>query len=412
MDLEEARDALFAQLVPHSASECISLTQAQGRIAAEAVRAQLPLPPFPASAMDGYALRQKDTSNHETFQVVGQSLAGHPYLGSIHAGECARIFTGAVVPDGADLIVLQEQVAELTTDQNGEKNVRFMPHEADEDYIRPVGNDVELGQQMTQPGDRLSPLLLGALAAAGVSELNVYQRPKVGIFSSGDELRNPGTPPEALALGQIYDSNSFTLASLLRHLPIDLITLDRLPDDPDAVEEALAEASRRCDMLITSGGVSVGDADFIGATIARLGELSFWRLNLKPGKPLAFGNIGDCWVFGLPGNPVSTIVTCLLLVMPSLHVLCGTVPKPLLRIPATLASPVSHHPGRAEYQRGIYSQNASSGSGLSVKHTGDQGSNRLSTFSGANCLIEIPEDSGDLAVGAGVNILLLSDLLT
>ena len=411
MDLEEAREALFAQIAAVSASECIPLTQAHGRIAAEVVRAQLPLPPFPASAMDGYALRRQDVPNHKTFRIVGQSLAGHPYSGSIKAGECARIFTGAVVPDGADLIVLQEEVADVITDENGDENVRFAPHKTDEDYIRPVGNDVQQGHPMTQPGDTLSPLLLGALAAAGVCDINVYRRPKVGIFSSGDELRDPGTPPEALALGQIYDSNRFTLTSLLRQQPIELITLDRLPDDPDAVEAALAEASRRCDMLITSGGVSVGDADFIGATIARLGELSFWRLNLKPGKPLAFGKIGDCWIFGLPGNPVSTIVTCLLLAKPSLQVLCGTLPKPLLRIPATLTSPVSHHPGRAEYQRGIYSQKEPAGSGLTVRHTGDQGSNRLSTFAGANCLIEVPKESGDLTAGAEVNILPLSDLL-
>lgn len=411
MDLEEAREALFAQIAAVSASECIPLTQAHGRIAAEVVRAQLPLPPFPASAMDGYALRRQDVPNHKTFRIVGQSLAGHPYSGSIKAGECARIFTGAVVPDGADLIVLQEEVADVITDENGDENVRFVPHKTDEDYIRPVGNDVQQGHPMTQPGDTLSPLLLGALAAAGVCDINVYRRPKVGIFSSGDELRDPGTPPEALALGQIYDSNRFTLTSLLRQQPIELITLDRLPDDPDAVEAALAEASCRCDMLITSGGVSVGDADFIGATIARLGELSFWRLNLKPGKPLAFGKIGDCWIFGLPGNPVSTIVTCLLLAKPSLQVLCGTLPKPLLRIPATLTSPVSHHPGRAEYQRGIYSQKEPAGSGLTVRHTGDQGSNRLSTFAGANCLIEVPKESGDLTAGAEVNILPLSDLL-
>ena len=411
MDLEEAREALFAQIAAVSASECIPLTQAHGRIAAEVVRAQLPLPPFPASAMDGYALRRQDVPNHKTFRIVGQSLAGHPYSGSIKAGECARIFTGAVVPDGADLVVLQEEVADVITDENGDENVRFAPHKTDEDYIRPIGNDVQKGQPMTQPGDTLSPLLLGALAAAGVCDINVYRRPKVGIFSSGDELRDPGTPPEALALGQIYDSNRFTLTSLLRQQPIELITLDRLPDDPNAVEAALAEASRRCDMLITSGGVSVGDADFIGATIARLGELSFWRLNLKPGKPLAFGKIGDCWIFGLPGNPVSTIATCLLLAKPSLQVLCGTLPKPLLRIPATLTSPVSHHPGRAEYQRGIYSQKEPAGSGLTVRHTGDQGSNRLSTFAGANCLIEVPKESGDLTAGAEVNILPLSDLL-
>ena len=411
MDLEEAREALFAQINALAGSESIPIDQAHGRVLSAAVTAQLPLPPFPASAMDGYAVRQQDISDHGTLQIVGQSLAGHPYTGPIEAGECARIFTGAVVPEGADLIVLQERVAEVLTDGDGYETVRFEPHEADESYIRPIGNDVQRGQLMAQPGDELSPLLLGALAAAGVSEISAYRRPKVGIFSSGDELRDPGTPPQALALGEIYDSNSFTVAGLLRQLPIELITLDRLPDDPDAVEKALAQASQSCDMLITSGGVSVGDADFIGATIARLGQLSFWRLNLKPGKPLAFGNIGDCWIFGLPGNPVSTIVTCMLLVLPSLKVLCGASPAPLLRIRATLTSPVSHRPGRAEYQRGIYSQNPQSTTAVSVRHTGDQGSNRLSTFAGANCLIEIPKDSGDLAAGADVCILPLSDLL-
>ena len=326
MDLEEAREALFAQINALAGSESIPIDRAHGRILSAAVTAQLPLPPFPASAMDGYAVRQQDISDHGTLQIVGQSLAGHPYTGPIEAGECARIFTGAVVPEGADLIVLQERVAEVLTDGDGYETVRFEPHEADENYIRPIGNDVQLGQQMAQPGDELSPLLLGALAAAGVSEISVYRRPKVGIFSSGDELRDPGTPPQALALGEIYDSNSFTVAGLLRQLPIELITLDRLPDDPDAVEKALAQASQSCDMLITSGGVSVGDADFIGATIARLGELSFWRLNLKPGKPLAFGNNWGLLDFGLPGNPVSTIVTCMLLVLPSLKVLCGARP--------------------------------------------------------------------------------------
>jgi molybdopterin molybdotransferase len=233
---------------------------------------------------------------------------------------------------------------------------------------------------------------------------------RVGIFSSGDELRDPGTPPEALALGQIYDSNAFTLANLLQHLPVDLVPLQRLADDEEAVGKALADAAERCDMLITSGGVSVGDADFIGATIARLGQLAFWRLNLKPGKPLAFGSIGDCWVFGLPGNPVSTIVTCLLLVKPSLQILCGTRPSALLRIDAEMATQISHRPGRAEYQRGVYKQSDESGA-IEVRHTGDQGSNRLSTFNGANCLIEIPKESADLPVGSRVSILPLSDLL-
>jgi molybdopterin molybdotransferase len=239
--------------------------------------------------------------------------------------------------------------------------------------------------------------------------IHVVRKVRVGVFSSGDELRDPGTPPEELALGQIYDSNAFTVANLLQRLPVELIPLQRLADDEQAVATALADAADSCDLLITSGGVSVGDADFIGATIARLGHLAFWKLNLKPGKPLAFGRIGQCWIFGLPGNPVSTIVTFLLLVKPSLQLLCGGRPPPLLRVNAKLATQVLHTPGRAEYQRGIYREDDNGE--LRVAHTGDQGSNRLSTFSGANCLIEIPKTTGSLPKDSVVSILPLSDLL-
>ncbi len=411
MDLEEARAALFAQLAPISRTEVIPLSEASGRVSAAHVAAQLALPPFPASAMDGYALRRQDFNQAKDtgLSVIGKSLAGHPFVEPIQPGQCVRIFTGAVVPPGADLILLQERLADTITATDGSVTVQFEQHDLDEDYIRPIGNDVQLNQVLAEPGDLLTPLLLGSLAAAGVNTVEVYDRVTVGIFSSGDELQDPSTPPEQLGLGEIYDSNAFTLANLLARLPVQVVTLGRVADDPTVVRQALADGAERCDMLITSGGVSVGDADFIGATIAELGELAFWRLNLKPGKPLAFGNIGNCWVFGLPGNPVSTIVTCLLLVMPSLKQLCGTRPKPLLRIPATLSSPLLHRPGRAEYQRGIYSSGDSSS--LTVRHTGDQGSNRLSTFAGANCLIEVPKESGDLASGAGVNVLPLSDLL-
>ena len=419
MDLEEARQALFAQVSAVSGVEQVALSQAKGRILAETVKAQLSLPPFPASAMDGYAVRQQDFADAATFKVIGESLAGHPFHGAIGPGECVRIFTGAVVPQGADLIVLQETLAGEETPADGRLEVRFEPQQIGEDYIRPIGNDAQAGQALATPGDCLSPFLLGTLAAAGVTQICVYRPVLVGIFSSGDELVDPGVPPEELLLGQIYDSNSFTLASLLQHLPVELVRLPRLADEPAAVASALSAAAKRCDLLITSGGVSVGDADFVGATIARLGELAFWRLNLKPGKPLAFGKLGDCWVFGLPGNPVSTIVTCLLLVLPTLQVMCGTLPKPLLRVRAVLDSPVSHQPGRAEYQRGIYQMSVRTGEhedaaeqpALRVSHTGEQGSNRLSTFAGANCLIEIPKHCGDLAAGAVVDILPLSDLL-
>ena len=408
MDLEEARATLFATLSSVSHTESIPLAEALGRVTAEPVYAQLSLPPFPASAMDGYAVRREDFGQKKQLRLIGQSLAGHPFHGRLGTGECVRIFTGAVVPEGADLIILQERLAVAEQDNGG--SVHFEDHEPDESFIRHVGNDVEKGQIICDAGDRLTPLTLGSLASAGVSRIEVVRKVRVGIFSSGDELRDPGTPPEALAFGQIYDSNAFTLANLLQHLPVDLVPLQRLADDEEAVEKALADAAERCDMLITSGGVSVGDADFIGATIARLGQLAFWRLNLKPGKPLAFGSIRDCWVFGLPGNPVSTIVTCLLLVKPSLQILCGTRPSALLRIDAEMATQISHRPGRVEYQRGVYKQSDENGA-IKVRHTGDQGSNRLSTFNGANCLIEIPKESADLPVGGRVSILPLSDLL-
>ena len=409
MDLEKARATLFAQLGSVKGSEHIPLTQALGRVTAEPIYAQLSLPPFPASAMDGYAVRRKDFDEAKPLRLIGQSLAGHPYPGTVTAGDCVRIFTGAVVPDGADLIILQERLAASAVSNDGTELIHFAEHEPDEAFIRPIGNDIEQGQIICPAGELLTPLLLGSLASAGVSMIHVVRKVRVGVFSSGDELRDPGTPPEELALGQIYDSNAFTVANLLQRLPVELIPLQRLADDEQAVATALADAADSCDLLITSGGVSVGDADFIGATIARLGHLAFWKLNLKPGKPLAFGRIGQCWIFGLPGNPVSTIVTFLLLVKPSLQLLCGGRPPPLLRVNAKLATQVLHTPGRAEYQRGIYREDDNGE--LRVAHTGDQGSNRLSTFSGANCLIEIPTTAGSLPKDSVVSILPLSDLL-
>ena len=409
MDLEKARATLLAQLGSVKGSEHIPLTQALGRVTAESTYAQLSLPPFPASAMDGYAVRRKDFDEAKPLRLIGQSLAGHPYRGPVTAGDCVRIFTGAVVPDGADLIILQERLAASSVSNDGTEIIHFAEHEPDEAFIRPIGNDIEQGQIICPAGELLTPLLLGSLASAGVSMIYVVRKVRVGVLSSGDELRDPGTPPEELELGQIYDSNAFTVANLVQPLPVELIPLQRLADNEESVATAIADAADSCDLLITSGGVSVGDADFIGATIARLGHLAFWKLNLKPGKPLAFGRIGDCWIFGLPGNPVSTIVTFLLLVKPSLQVLCGGRPPPLLRVNAKLTTQVLHTPGRAEYQRGIYREDDNGE--LRVAHTGDQGSNRLSTFRGANCLIEIPKTAGSLPKDSVVSILPLSDLL-
>jgi len=370
-------------------------------VLARPATANLNLPPFRASAMDGYAIRAQDQGLSLT--VIGQSLAGHPYNGDISAGECLRIFTGAMLPSSADQVILQEEVA-----QRDATSVLFNTHSPSESYVRAIGNDLKVGSQIAAPGDVLNPFLIASLASAGVNLVEVLRKPVIGVFSSGDELRDSSVPVEALLEGQIYDSNRLTVMELLKNLPVEVRDLGRLADEADAVSNALREGAQHCDAMITSGGVSVGDADYISETIERLGTLAFWRLNLKPGKPMAFGKIENCWIFGLPGNPVSTIVTALLLVRPALLALAGAKLAPALRLKANLTTPVTHQAGRTEYQRGTFAENA----GLfEVSHTGDQGSNRLSTFHHANCLIEVDKNLGDLAPGDEVNILPLDNLL-
>ena len=335
--------------------------------------------------------------------MVAQSLAGHPTDRHIQAGETVRVFTGAKVPEGADCVLLQEEVTALDG-----ASVTFNPHTPAEPFVRPIGHDVQAGQVLATSGTAITPLMCGSLAASGVDQVEVLRKPRVGVFSTGDELVDPGTPAAQLQPGQIYDSNRLTVLSLLAQTPCELINLGRLADNEQQVLDALQDGASQCDVLITSGGVSVGDADFVTAAITQLGQLEFWRLNLKPGKPLAFGRIGNCHVFGLPGNPVSTIVTLLLLAKPALLKIAGADPQPPLRIAARLRGSLSHPPGRTEFQRGTLSNE---GGEMRARVTGDQSSNRLSTFHGANCLIEVPGPSGDLSDGEQVMVLPFSGLL-
>ena len=212
-----------------------------------------------------------------------------------------------------------------------------------ESYVRAIGNDLKVGSQIAAPGDVLNPFLIASLASAGVNLVEVLRKPVIGVFSSGDELRDSSVPVEALLEGQIYDSNRLTVMELLKNLPVEVRDLGRLADERKCSKQrATRRRSTHCDAMITSGGVSVGDADYISETIERLGTLAFWRLNLKPGKPMAFGKIENCWIFGLPGNPVSTIVTALLLVRPALLALAGAKLAPALRLKANLTTPVTH----------------------------------------------------------------------
>jgi molybdopterin molybdotransferase len=383
--------------------ETVSLHDARGRITASAIAAAMDVPPFAASAMDGYAVGSGDpvfaAAPPYRLTLQGVSRAGAPLPGVLRIDHAVRIFTGAAVPARSDAIVIQEQ-AHATNDY-----VELWRRPGAGDYLRPVGHDVARGARIIDAGTQLGPFELAWLSACGRTDAEVAPRLRLALFSTGDELRDA---PATLGAGQIYDANRTVLAELLRTLPVEVDDLGIVPDDPGAIEATLATATANHDAVITSGGVSVGDADHVKGVVERLGSLEFWKIAIRPGKPFAYGRIGNCHLFGLPGNPVSTIVTFLLLVKPVLLRLAGACAYTPLRIPATLTTDVQHEAGRAEYQRGHY---AIQSQGVAVAPTSDQSSNRLGSFYGANCLIEIPRESGNLHRGSTVTLLPFEGLL-
>ena len=391
LDLDAALRRILDEVPAPAASEQVDIARALGRVAAEDCLAATDLPPFPASAMDGYAF--KWSSDLGGLRIVGASLAGHPFAGAVGKAEAVRITTGAALPADCDTVAVQEECRVADGVLHMQQQVRRA------DNVRQTAQDLKRGAVLAARGRRLSPFDIGALAAAGVAAASVFARPRIAVFSSGDELQQPGS---ALAYGNIYDSNRYAVASMLGQLPVETVNLGVLPDAEAAIAKALRQASGDCRMILTSGGVSVGEADLVKSAIESLGRLRFWRLNLKPGKPLAFGRIGDALLLGLPGNPVSSIVTYLLLARPAIQALCGMQPQPPLRVRCELTEAVRHKPGREEYQRGVLSTRDGR---ARVATTGDQSSNRMSTFAAANCLIRIPKTAGDLAPGSVVEAL-------
>ena len=344
--------------------------------------------------MDGYAFwRETDTDLAVTFDCVGDSLAGHPFLGTLAAGECIRITTGAEVPAVANTVVMQENCS-----RQGQR-VRMQTQAQLGNNIRPPGHDIGLGDVIVAPGKQLNAFDISWLAACGLVEIEVTAKPRIAVFSTGDELLEPGG---VLSAGKIYDANRRTLLELLKKLPVVVTDLGILPDLHAHIHDALLQASRQHDVLLTTGGVSVGDADFVKAVVDEIGRIDLWRLNLKPGKPLAFGQIGDCLFFGLPGNPVSAIVTYLLIAQPALIELCGGTSARVYGYRALLAQPLEHREGREEYQRGLLDYSAAS---LQVRISEDQSSNRLASFTKADCLVRIPKNVGNLALGEEVEVL-------
>ena len=381
-------------------TERVAIEDAVGRIAAESVEAPIDLPPFDASAMDGYAVDATglDHSRKKRFEVIDESLAGRPAASALCAPtDAIRVFTGAAIPDQANAVVLQEDAL-----RQGGTMITATPIHRDQ-HVRHRGHDVQQGSRLCCRGTRLSHFHLASFAACGIEEVTVSRRIRVAVFSTGDELAERGRPLQA---GQIYDSNRFAITSLLREKAVETRDLGCIPDDPEMIANSLDKASKNADLLVTSGGVSVGDADYVKDAVDRIGRIEFWKIALKPGKPLAIGRVGNALFFGLPGNPVSAIVTYLLFVAPTIDRLAGCEPTPPLTLAATLNGRVRHSAGRREYQRGILQ---SSDGQLVVTPTGDQGSNRLATLAGANCLVVVDEDKGDVEDGESVDVILLPD---
>ena len=381
---------------PVADTEDVPIANAVGRIAAKTVTTPIDLPPFNASAMDGYAVDASglDHAREKRFRVIDESLAGHPAKRALtNPGEAIRVYTGAVMPPGASAVVLQEDVTRQDAVIATKVPIRL------EQHVRRRGHDVRAGEVLCHPGTRLSPFHLAWFAACGIGVVTATRRIRVGVFSTGDELAGHGT---SLKNGQIYDSNRFAILALLQQKPVVGLDLGCLPDDQTTIANALDEASHRVDILVTSGGVSVGEADFVKNAVQETGHIDFWKIALKPGRPLAVGNIGKTLFFGLPGNPVSTIVTYLLFVAPAIDRLGGGQLTAPLSLPAVVEGRASHTVGRREYMRGALQTR---GGQLVVAPTGDQGSNRLATFADANCLIVVDESTGNLRTGDPVRVI-------
>lgn len=395
LSLEEALTRIKAALHPVTGSEKVALKSALGRVLAQPVFTPINIPHERNAAMDGYALAASDIMPNSPFSLhlAGVSWAGRPFQGQLQPGQCIRIFTGAVLPEQADTVVMQEQV------RADGQTVHFPAQIRPYQNVREIGEDVRQGACLLSSPKKLTAVDLGLLASAGVHEVTVKRRLNIAFFSTGDELMAMG---QTLESGKVYDSNRYLLSGLLTDPGYSMTDKGVIADDRDKLEESLTEAAQNYDVIITTGGASVGEADFVKDILASRGQVNFWKIAMKPGKPLAFGKIGDCHFFGLPGNPVAVVATFDQLVKPALKQLAGESPAKPLRLKAICTSALKKSVGRQEFQRGILSQN-DAGEWL-VASSGKQESHLLGSISRANCYIILPADCAGVKAGEPVTV--------
>jgi molybdopterin molybdotransferase len=396
-------NAFLAQLVqPVAQQETLPLMQALGRILAQDVVSPISVPPHDNSAMDGYAFHGSELHSDQPtpLKVVGTAFAGVAWQGQVQAGECVRIMTGAIMPAGLNTVAPQELV-------KTEGDAVLVPAGLLQagDNRRLLGEDLMAGQVALSAGSRLSPAACGLLASLGLPTVQVWRQPKVAYFSTGDEILSLGEAPRE---GAVYDSNRYTVAGMVQELGCELIDMGVVRDEPAALEQAFRQAAEQADAVITSGGVSVGEADFTKAMMKKLGDVAFWRIAMRPGRPMAVGRISEAGhsavLFGLPGNPVAVMVTFAAFVRPALQQLMGWKAPALPLLKARSMEALRKKPGRTEYQRGTVSRNAEGQ--LVVSITGNQGSGVLSSMVQANGLIVLGHDQGHVAAGDEVDVMM------
>jgi molybdopterin molybdotransferase len=396
LPVDTARAAIRSVIAPITANERVAVRASLGRVLGEDIVSTVNVPAHDNSAMDGWAVRSADlaASGETILREVGVAYAGRKFEGSVGTGECVRVMTGAVMPPGTDTVVIQEVVK-----ADGARIV-VPPGQKAGQNRRLAGEDLALGRVVLHAGRQVRPAELGLIASLGLAEVAVRRKLRVAFFSTGDELASIG---RALEEGEVYDSNRYTLYGMLSRLGVELVDLGVVRDDPAALERAFKEAAASADAIVSSGGVSVGEADFTRELLGRLGEVLFWKIAMRPGRPMAFGRIGGAWFFGLPGNPVAVMVTFYGFVRDALLALAGRsgdCALPLLRVPCATA--LRKKPGRTEFQRGILERGANGE--WTVRITGAQGSGILRSMSEANCFIVLEHERGDVQPGDPVSV--------
>lgn len=415
MPFELAKSTLLSNVNKITQTELIDIQDADLRIIAHPVTSPSNVPAFNNSAMDGYAIRDdslsSDTpaipfsSDNNTlltqFKLVGTSMAGTPYKGCLNHGECIRIMTGAVVPQNANSVVMQENV-----DKTSNTLITLLQSTNYQSNIRFAGEDIQENQTLFEIGHKLNAIDIGLLSSLGLSKIRVFKKLKVAVFSTGDELKMPG---EVLNEGEIYESNSQVLVAMLTRLNVSVINLGIIKDDKQAIINAFVKADQEADVVITSGGVSVGDADYTKEVLSEIGHIGFWKVAIKPGKPFAFGTLKNSVFFGLPGNPVSAAVTFHQLALPALRYMSGSLTITNTRLNATTTNTIKKRAGRMDFQRGIMS--VSEQGNIQVTPLPAQGSGILSSISKANCYIILEQDNQGHQVGDTVKIELFDSII-